>query len=101
VKVRAVVYRSRARRDLIALYGYIARESSPEIAFGYIRRIEKSCSSLAVFPERGSAIHRDAPGLRKMGFEHRVTILFRVAKERVEILRLLYGGRDLESALAK
>jgi len=30
-----------------------------------------------------------------MGFERRVTILFRVEDERVDILRILYGGRDL------
>jgi len=36
-----------------------------------------------------------------MGFEHRVTILFRVGEERVEILRILYGGRDLGAELEK
>lgn len=30
-----------------------------------------------------------------MGFEHRATILFRVGEDQVEILRILYGGRDL------
>jgi toxin ParE1/3/4 len=34
-----------------------------------------------------------------MGFERRVTILFRVVEERVEILRILYGGRDVETHL--
>jgi len=36
-----------------------------------------------------------------MGFERRVTILFKVGKERVEILRILYGGRNLEPQLEK
>jgi plasmid stabilization system protein ParE len=36
-----------------------------------------------------------------MGFERRVTILFRVEEDRVEILRILYGGRDLEPPLKK
>jgi hypothetical protein len=36
-----------------------------------------------------------------MGFERRVTILFRVGEERVEILRILYGGRDLGLGLKK
>jgi len=30
-----------------------------------------------------------------MGFEGRVTILFRVSEGRAEILRILYGGRNL------
>jgi plasmid stabilization system protein ParE len=36
-----------------------------------------------------------------MGFEHRVTILFRVGEDRVEILRILYGGRDIGPQLEK
>lgn len=99
MKKRAVIYRQRARTDLISLYRYIARESSPKIAFGYVQRIEKTCSSLAHFPERGSAIRGQAAGLRKIGFEHRVTILFRVGEDRVEILRILYGGQNLEPVL--
>jgi toxin ParE1/3/4 len=101
MKKRAVIYRQRARTDIISLYRYIARESSPEIAFGYIQRIEKTCFSLAHFPERGSAIRGQSAGLRKMGFEHRVTILFKVGEERVEILRILYGGRNLEPVIEK
>jgi plasmid stabilization system protein ParE len=34
-----------------------------------------------------------------MGFERRATILFRVGEDTVEILRILYGGRDLSPAL--
>jgi plasmid stabilization system protein ParE len=34
-----------------------------------------------------------------MGFERRATILFRVGKDKVEILRILYGGRDLTPVL--
>jgi plasmid stabilization system protein ParE len=36
-----------------------------------------------------------------MGFERRVTILFRVEEQRVEILRILYGGQNLEPVLEK
>jgi plasmid stabilization system protein ParE len=34
-----------------------------------------------------------------MGFERRASILFRAGKDKVEILRILYGGRDLTPAL--
>jgi toxin ParE1/3/4 len=34
------------------------------------------------------------PGLHILGFERRVSILFRVRKAAVEIVRILYGGRD-------
>jgi plasmid stabilization system protein ParE len=36
-----------------------------------------------------------------MGFEHRVTILFKVGDDRVDILRILYGGQNLEPVLEK
>jgi len=34
-----------------------------------------------------------------MGFERRVSILFRVGDDVVEILRVLYGGQDIQSVL--
>lgn len=96
-----VSFRPRARRDFISLYKYIAKRSSARIAGGYILRIEKACQTLASFPERGTAVADSTSGVRKMGFEHRVAIVFRFGEERVEILRILYGGRDLSSQLEK
>jgi len=96
-----VLFRPRARKDLIALYRYIAKRSSPRIAGGYIFRIEKHCLLLATFPERGTAIPGRAPSLRTMGFERRMTILFKVGEKQVEFLRILYGGQNLEPVLEK
>ena len=87
--------------DLDALYSYIAKQSSFEIADGYLARIERLCFSLQSFPQRGTAVAGDIAGLRTMGFEHRATILFRVGDERVEILRILYGGRDIGPQLER
>ena len=39
------------------------------------------------------------PGLRIIGMERRVTIAFRIVGKTVEILRILYGGRDVQAAL--
>ena len=39
------------------------------------------------------------PGVRSVGFERRVTILFTVTATEVLILRILYGGQDVEAAL--
>ena len=39
------------------------------------------------------------PGLRIIGMERRVTIAFRIDGNTVEILRILYGGRDVQAAL--
>ena len=84
-----VEFRDEALADLVALYDYIARESSPEIAISYIRRIQVACMRLATFPERGRRRER------------RVSIAFRVFKTRVEIVTIAYGGRDFENELRK
>ena len=94
-----VTFRPKAEADLLSLYRYIAAESGFEIAGGYIDRIEATCLSLASFPERG--IRRDdiRPGLRILGFERRVSFIFQVRKSEVLIIRILYGGQDLERIL--
>jgi len=83
--------------DLIDLYDYIALRDGAERAIGYIDRIEGCCRDLSVFPERG--IRRDdlRCGLRILGFERRAVIAFLVTADTVTILRILYGGRDLET----
>jgi toxin ParE1/3/4 len=91
-----VSFRPQAEADLFGLYRYIAEQAGHEIAAGYIDRIEAACLALETFPERGKRRDDIRPGVRIMGFERRVTILFRVAKAEVMILRALYGGQDYE-----
>ena len=50
------------------------------------------------FPQRGTRRDDLRAGIRVIGFENRVGIAFYVFDARVEIARVLYGGRDLESA---
>ena len=94
-----VYFRPQAEADLIALYEYIAGRSGVAVAGGYIDRIEAACMALANFPERGTRRDDLVPGLRTIGFERRVTIAFRVLKNRVEVVTIAYGGRDFEGSL--
>ena len=96
---RSVVYSKRAEADLVSIYRYIAMNSDNERAMSYTTRIRAFCVSLDTFPERGESWKHVISGLRVIGFERRVSIAFRVAKDRVTILRVLYGGRDLNRAL--
>ena len=93
-----VVFTPEAQNDLINLYDYIADRSSSTRALGYIERIEQTCMSLHTLPQRGTRRDVLRPGLRVMGFEHRVLIAFRASTDSVAILRILYGGRSLELA---
>jgi toxin ParE1/3/4 len=92
-------FRKRARAELFALYEFIADEACDEIAGGCIARIEEACLSLTTFPLRGMRRDDLAPGLRTIGFERRALIAFRVGKDAVTIVRILYGGRDFERIL--
>jgi toxin ParE1/3/4 len=93
-----VVFTPEAQDDLFDLYDYIADHSSSTRALRYIERIEKTCMSLKSLPARGTLREDLRPGLRVMGFEHRVLIAFQVNSGSVAILRILYGGRSVELA---
>lgn len=92
-----VRFRAVAEDDLTALYDYIAQAASPHTAKNYLDRIEKTCRSLATFPRCGTARDDLAPGIRTIGFERRVTIVFRIVGDVVEIVTVGYGGRDFEA----
>ncbi|MBS0471838.1 MAG: type II toxin-antitoxin system RelE/ParE family toxin [Proteobacteria bacterium] len=94
VRLRAV-----AVDDLLRLHDYIEAESGAFVAAGYIERIETACRSLMNFPHRGTRRDDLKPGLRTMGFERRATIVFTVHEIDVDILRIFYGGRDMERLL--
>jgi toxin ParE1/3/4 len=94
-----IVFRPLAEADLTNLYDYVADDAGAAIAGGYLERIEAACRSLETFPHRGTKRDDIRPGLRTMGFERRATIVFRVLKSEVVIVRVFYGGRDFERHL--
>lgn len=95
---RRVVFSPEAQDDLRQLSLYIAERSGTARAIAYLDRIEARCLGLRDSPERGTRRDDLWPGLRTMGFEQRVTIAFTIAANAVTILRILYGGRDLDAA---
>jgi toxin ParE1/3/4 len=94
-----VQFRPLVEADLFGLYRYIAAASGRAKAGAYIERIEAVCLSLETFPERGTRRDDIRPGLRIMGFERRVAIVFQIVDDTVVIVRIFYGGRDYERAL--
>ncbi len=94
-----VSFRPSAEADLRELYDYIANEASASVAAGYIDRIETACLGLETFPMRGRSRDEIRPGIRTLGFERRATIVYRVLKFEVVILRIVYGGREFERLL--
>ncbi|MFO1082542.1 MAG: type II toxin-antitoxin system RelE/ParE family toxin [Reyranellaceae bacterium] len=101
--MRDLLFRPAARDDPANLYRFIAdRSGSPEQAIAYIRRIRAACERLRAFPELGRRRDDIHPGLRLIGFERRVVIGYKLLPSgAIEIGRVLYGGRDHETLVAR
>lgn len=99
--MHSLLFRPAAETDLTELYHYIAEQSgSPERAIGYIRRIRAWCEKLKTFPEGGRQRDDLRPGVRILGFERRVVIVYTVLPSGdVEIGRVFYGGRNYEALI--
>ncbi|WP_400767259.1 type II toxin-antitoxin system RelE/ParE family toxin [Methylosinus sporium] len=97
---RAIVFSPEARDDILQIYDWIEERAGSDVALAYIGRLETYCRGFDMASERGRRRDDLRPGLRAVGFERRVTIAFFVEEERVTILRLFYGGKDWEAALA-
>jgi toxin ParE1/3/4 len=98
---RKVVFEPEAQADLDELFAWIAQRADVATAERYMLRVRRPCERLDLFPERGTKRDDIAPGLRLFGIERRITVAFKVYEDRVSIIRVLYGGRDVEAILGE
>lgn len=77
MKRHSIVWRPRARDELLALYDWIADRAGPDAAFEYTSRIEAHAERLAVYPERGTPRDDLVPGLRTSPYRRRTIIAYR------------------------
>lgn len=96
-----VVYSPQALEDLKDIYAYIAQELlEPSTAVNQVDRIRKEIRSLDFMPLRYSLVDWEpwkSKGVRKVPVNN--FIVFYVADTEamvVTILRIVYGGRDIE-----
>lgn len=94
MKRRAVTFTPQARKDLFNFGDWIAERAGTDVARGWIERLEAYCSGFAFAGERGRRRDDLRPGLRVVGFERRVAVVFAVSDDEVTILRLHYGGQN-------
>lgn len=100
----AVVFTDHAKTDLRSIYTYIAFTLQSRLnADRQLARIEKEIMSLSEIPERYKRVPLDfgaADNVRMVSVDH-YCVIYRVRKkpDTVQILRILYGGRDFQSAL--
>lgn len=87
-------YTSAAQNDLADIVGYIARDK-PAAALAWVEKIEAKCMFLARAPHVGELKSEFGEGVRVFSVG-RYLIFYRKFADRVEILRVLAGDRDIK-----
>lgn len=92
--------------DLRGIFEYIAYElQSPENAIGQLDRLEENIMKLDQMPERFRQYEKEpwhSRGLRIMPVDNYCVLYIPDAEKAVvTIIRVMYGGRDIESQLQK
>ncbi len=95
-----------AEIDIRKIYEYIAYELlAPEIASGQLERIEKCIMSLDYMPERFKFYDREpwkSRGLHMVAVDNYcVFYIVDNSDMTVSVMRVMYGGRDIETQLHK
>lgn len=95
-----------ADTDLRSIYEYIAFTLlEPETAARQLERIEKRILSLDEMPERFRAFEKEpwyGRGLRQMPVDNFIVFYIPNAEdETVTVIRVMYGGRDIDKQLKK
>jgi toxin ParE1/3/4 len=98
VRQHTVVLSPDSVLDLQLIYDWLEAEAGDAIAANYIKRIRAFIQKLEFAPMRGQNYEHLRKGLRSIGFERRVTIIFNVEDSTVEILRIFYGGQNWQAA---
>lgn len=95
-----------AEDDLRGIFEYIAYElQSVQNAVGQLGRLEKAIFSLEQMPQRYRAYEKEpwhSRGLRVMPVDNYLVFYIPYLDTRnVEIIRVMYGGRDVDTQLNK
>jgi toxin ParE1/3/4 len=94
-----VILRPAAVDDLERLYDHIAVDDVGR-ALAFVERIRGRCQGIVDFPEAGRRRDDLQTGLRVVAFERRVVIAYAIDPPEIRILRIFYGGRDLDILLS-
>ena len=102
--IYSVQITSRAESDLREIYEYIAYELlSPPTAARQLQRLEEEVLSLDQMPNRYPAYLEEpwhSRGLRVMSVDNYLVFYIPDAAEQtVTVIRVMYGGRDIDSHL--
>lgn len=89
-----VALSGKARRDLLAIYAYLA-ERSPRAANALLERIDEKFVNLSHFPFMGRARSSLAPGVRSV-IVGMYVIFYVVERDRIDVVRIIDGRMDID-----
>jgi plasmid stabilization system protein ParE len=91
---REIVWSVRAADDLVSVAEHISRDSE-SYAATVVRELVAGARSLRNFAERGRKVPEyDDPSVREL-IVRRFRFVYRVHPERVEVLRIIHGAREM------
>lgn len=88
------IYTQAAQRDLVDIVEYISRDR-PEAAWAWLDKIEAKCLVIAEQPSMGDPQPRLGEGVRASAVG-RYVVFHRRREDRLEILRVIAGDRDIK-----
>ncbi len=95
----------RAEQDLYDIYVYIANElQTPKTAYGQLERLKACILSLEYMPERFRLYPKEpwkSRNLHIVSVDHYCVLYIVESKGRVVVLRIMYGGRDIDAQLSQ
>lgn len=98
-----IIYSSQAIRGMNEIADYLAQQS-PRLGLRFLRAVEEACANLAAMPEMAGRYESDDPRLADQRvwplpeFPNHL-IFYRIKERHLEIVHVVYGGRDLENLL--
>lgn len=99
-----IVVRPAARNDQLDLAEYYDAEGGESLGNRFLQQCDAGFERLSQFPESGTLVRYKDPKLKGCrfilipGFD-KILIFYKARKDRVEIVRILHGARDIEEAL--
>lgn len=101
---RSITQRPRARIDLLEQFVYFGEHANLELADRYLAAVQTTCLHLAKHPMTGSLYDTTLTSLKGIrraavkGFENHL-IFYRPTTNRIDILRVPHGARDIGEIL--
>lgn len=102
--MRQVVILPAARIDMLEQGEYYDSEGGEELGDRFIAECEAGFARLALYPESGTRVRLKHPQLEDCrfilvpGFE-KILIFYKLSDEKIQIVRVLHGARDIETVL--